>query len=148
VAAPPVERPEVRRYRFLLWATDAAVMERLHAEALARLDPLTRATILRTAQERLLSGRDLTVDDVRRLARLITIGERRTPGILVSAWPDMALGRLATIVVRLAEVQDLFTGYAAWDDGSDVPVGPVATDARTSKATLVQSTVAAGGSSS
>jgi hypothetical protein len=159
VAAPPVERPEVRRYRFLLQATDPAVMERLHREALSRLDPLTRATILRTAQERLLSGRDLTVDDVPRIARLVTMGERGTPGILVSALPDMSLVRLATIVGRSAEAEDLLTGYATWDGSEAVTQrrssppaasaafpGPAAV--RASRGSLVQPTVATGRSGS
>ena len=157
VAAPPAERPEVRRYRFLLHATDPAVLERLHADALSRLDPLTRATILRTAQERLLSGRDLTVDDVPRIARLITTGECKTPGILTSALPDMSLVRLATIVGRGAEAGDLLSGYAVWDGSDsvsqtssppDAPAPPAAGAVRSSRPQLVQPTVATGGSGS
>jgi hypothetical protein len=158
VAAPPVERPEVRRYRYLLQSTDPAVVERLHVQALSRLDPLTRAIILCTAQERLLSGRDLTVDDVPRIARLVTMGERNTPGILVSAMPDMALLRLATVVSRGAEAEDLLRGYAAWSgsDGEaqgepDAPAtasGLATAVGRPSRGHLVQPSVATGGSGS
>ena len=109
----------MRRYRYLLRATDGAVLERLHVDALHTLDPLVRATILRTAQERLLSGRDLTVDDVPAIARLVTAGERRTPGILVSALVDIALERLSNAVLRRPEVEELLVGYPAWD-GSDL----------------------------
>lgn len=119
VVEPPVERPQVRRYRYLLGSTDAPTMERLHRRALSVLDPLVRAHILRTAQDRLLSGRDLTVDDIDRLARLITTGERQTPGILVSAFTDAALERLANAVVRSAEAQGLLERYAEVDSSAD-----------------------------
>lgn len=112
---PPAERPEVRRYRYLLCTTDGPTMEGLHVEALSSLDPLVRAHILRTAQDRLLSGRDLTVDDIARVARLITIGERQTPGILVSALTDVALSRLAHAVLRSPQAEGLLEGYAGWD---------------------------------
>ena len=116
---PPAERPEVRRYRYLLRATDAAVLERLHADALASLDPMVRANILRTAQEHLLSGHDLTVDDVPEIARLVTLGERQTPGIIVSALGEIAIERLSNAVLRRPETEQLLEGYAAWD-GTDV----------------------------
>lgn len=112
---PPAERPEVRRYRYLLCTADGPTMEGLHVQALAALDPLVRAHILRTAQDRLLSGRDLTVDDIARVARLITIGERQTPGILVSALTDVALSRLAHAVLRSPQAEGLLEGYAEWD---------------------------------
>jgi hypothetical protein len=123
VVEPPAERPEVRSYRYLLRTADVATMERLHAQALAALDPLVRAHILRTAQDRLLSGRDLTVDDVARIARLFTVGERQTPGILIGALTDIALERLAHAVLRIPQAQGLLEGYAAWD-GSDTPPRP------------------------
>lgn len=94
-------------------------MERLHFQALSALDPLVRAHILRTAQDRLLSGRDLTVDDVDRLARLITAGERQTPGILVSAFTDAALERLANAVLRSPQAEGLLEGCAEGDGSAD-----------------------------
>jgi hypothetical protein len=117
----------VRRYRYVLRTTDPAVLERLHADTLKRLDPLVRANILLTAQRRLLSGRDLTVDDVARIARLVTAGEHRTPGILVSALAEAALLRLATAVNRAAEARGLLAGYATWN-GSDESASEHATD--------------------
>jgi hypothetical protein len=116
--AGPVERPDVRQYRYLLRTADLDALEILHREALAALDPLIRAHILRTAQDRLLSGRELTVDDIRGLAHLVATGEVRTPGILVSALTDAALERLAHFVVGRPSALPLLEDYGAWD-GSD-----------------------------
>ena len=114
----PVERPDVRQYRYLLRTADLATLETLHREAIATLDPLIRAHILRTAQDRLLSGRELTVDDVAGLAHLVATGEVRTPGILVSALTDAALERLAHRVITHPDAGPLLEGYSRWD-GSD-----------------------------
>src|SRR4051812_35536958 len=57
----PVERPEVRQYRFLLRNGDLPALEQVHRDALASLDVLIRAHILRTSQDRTLCGRELTV---------------------------------------------------------------------------------------
>jgi len=96
----PVERPEVTSYRQLLETAGPELLERVHVAALRALDPLVRAQVLLTAQHRLLSGKDLTVDDIPQLAHLVVAGETRTPGILVSGLSEMALERLATAVTR------------------------------------------------
>ena len=115
--AGPTERPEVRQYRYLLRTVDLEVLEVLHREALGALDPLIRGHILRTAQDRLLSGREITVDDVAALSHLVVVGEGRIPGILVSALTDSALERLAHFVVQRPSSAALLVGYDAWDDG-------------------------------
>ena len=127
---PPVEPAHLRAYRYLLRTAPPERLHKLHRDALRGLDPAVRGIILRTVQERLLSGRDVTVDDVRQLARLVTAGEVRTPGILLSAFGDVAHERLARAVLRHAEETDLLDGYDAWD-GSEphmptvpVPAGP------------------------
>lgn len=117
----PAERPDVRKYRYLLCSADVVALEQIHREALAALDPLIRAHILRTAQDRLLSGRDLTVDDIAGLAHLVVCGEVRTPGILVPALTNAALERLAHFVVTRPTAIDLLDGYGAWD-GRDVDI--------------------------
>ena len=119
----PVERPDVRVYRYLLRTADPDSLETLHREAIATLDPLIRAHILRTAQDRLLSGRELTVDDVAGLARLVTTGEVRTPGILVSALTDAALERLAHRVISRPAALPLLEGHEDWD-GRDPDPAP------------------------
>lgn len=110
-----MEPPQLRAYRYLLRTAHPEVLDRMHRDALRGLDPAVRGIILRTVQERLLSGHDLTVDDIRQLARLVTAGERRTPGILLSAFGDVAHERLARAVLRRAAETDLLEGYDAWD---------------------------------
>src|SRR6476469_6162157 len=106
----PVERHELRQYRYLLRTAPPEALD-----ALLVLDPAVRAIILRTAQERLQTGRDLTVDDIHRLARLMTVAEIRTPGVLVSGLVDIAHERLARAVLRQATQTDLLDGYDTWD---------------------------------
>jgi len=117
----PVERPEVRQYRFLLRNADLPALERLHHEALASLDVLIRAHILRTSQDRTLSGRDLTVDDIAEMAHLLCAGEVQTPGVVVSALTDAALERLAHRVLALPGAEPLLEGYASWDGVDRAP---------------------------
>ncbi|GAB3076749.1 hypothetical protein [Pedococcus soli] len=111
----PVERHELRQYRYLLRTAPPEALDALHLDALLVLDPAVRAIILRTAQERLQTGRDLTVDDIHRLARLMTVAEIRTPGVLVSGLVDIAHERLARAVLRQAAQTDLLDGYDTWD---------------------------------
>ena len=113
--AAPVERPEVRQYRYLLRSADPEALEALHREALAALDVLNRAHVLRTAQDRLLSGRELTVDDIAGIAHLVAVGELRTPGIIVSALTEGALERLAHLVITRPVAIPLLEGHEGWD---------------------------------
>lgn len=113
--APPVERAELRQYRWLLRTAPPEVLDELHGEALAALDPSVRAIVLRTVQHRLQTGRDLTVDDIHHLARLMTAAEVRTPGVLISSLVDIAHERLATAVLRSAAGSTLLDGYETWD---------------------------------
>jgi hypothetical protein len=117
----PVERPQVRQYRYLLRSADLPTLELLHQDALATLDVLIRAHILRTSQDRLLSGRELTVDDIAGLAHLLCAGELQTPGIVVSALTEAALERLAHRVITLADAQPLLDGYGGWDGVDRAP---------------------------
>lgn len=110
-----MERHELREYRYLLRTAPADDLDALHVGALLVLDPAVRAIILRTAQDRLQTGRDLTVDDVHRLAHLLTVAEVRTPGVLVAGLVDIAHERLARAVLRQAVQTDLLEGYDTWD---------------------------------
>ena len=123
---PPTERVEVRKYRYLLRTSPPARLEAMHRHALEALDPGVRANILRTAQERLRSGRDLSLDDTAELAELLTQGELRTPGILVTALSDPALHRLAHLVVAAPEATDAWEAYSTWDGLDPEPPAPVA----------------------
>lgn len=111
----PVERPQVRQYRYLLGTADLPSLERLHDEALGTLDVLIRAHILRTAQDATLSGRELTVDDVAQMARLLSRAEVQAPGIVLGALTDAALERLAHRVVTLPDAEPHLEGYSGWD---------------------------------
>jgi hypothetical protein len=111
----PVERADVREYRYVLATADFETLARLHRHALEILDPLVRANILRAAQQRLLSGLDLTVDDRVQIAHLVTVGEIRTPGIMLAGLGGPALMRLAHAVVRDATDEGLLGGYEDWD---------------------------------
>jgi hypothetical protein len=105
----------VRQYRYLLRTVPFPELEALHRQALEALDPLIRAQVLGTVQARLLAGNDLTVDDVAPLARLLTLAEVRTPGLVLSVLSDMALTRVAGAVLRLPEAQERQAGYPGWD---------------------------------
>ena len=111
----PVERPEVRQYRYVLRTAHLEQLEALHRESIAALDVLNRAHVLRTAQDRLLSGRELTVDDIAGIAHLVTVGELRTPGIIVSALNEAALARLAHLVITRSAAVPLLEGHEDWD---------------------------------
>ena len=117
----PVERPEVRQYRYLLRTADLDSLDRLHIEALSGLDLLIRAHILRTTQDCMLRGRELTVDDVAGLAHLLSTGETQTPGLLLSALTEAAVERLAHMVITRPEAVPLLDGYASWDGIEPAP---------------------------
>jgi hypothetical protein len=136
--AGPVERPQVRQYRYLLRSSDLPAMELLHAEALASLDVLIRAHILRTTQDRLLSGRDLTVDDIQGLAHLLCTGESQTPGIVVSALTEAALERLAHRVTTLPGAEPLLEGYGSWDGADGEPGRHRATSATSATSPVIR----------
>ena len=139
----PVEPPHLRAYRYLLRTAPPEQLDKLHRDALRSLDPAVRGIVLRTVQERLLSGRDVTVDDIRQLARLITAGEVRTPGILLSAFGDVAHERLARAVLRQAEGSDLFDAYESWDGAEPaMPAPPTAAATAPASAPAVPSSPA------
>lgn len=117
----PVERPQVRQYRYLLGTADLDALEGLHREALASLDVLIRAHILRTSQDRTLNGRELTVDDIAGLAELLCTAEVQAPGIIVGALTEAALERLAHRVTTHADAEPLLEGYGGWDGADPEP---------------------------
>ncbi len=117
----------MRRYRYLLRAAPPQVLEKLHARALSVLDPGVRANLLRTAQERSRAPADLTIEDTDILARVITEAEQRRPGLLVTGYNEMALGRLAHLVLADPTSAPFLTGYDSWD-GSDRPLLPPGED--------------------
>jgi len=116
--APAIDRPEdqaVRQYRFLLRTAPRDALEAAHVEALSAIGAQHRETILRTVQIALVAGAHLRADDVGPLARLMTLGERRGPGVLTSSIPEPALSELAQAVIDSEPAFGLFAGYASWD---------------------------------
>ena len=82
-----------------------------------------REVVLATVQVVLLAGQRLSSADHVAIARLLSLGERRTPGVMVRALPTPALLSLARAAVESRTAVDLFSGYAEWDgaepDGLD-----------------------------
>lgn len=109
------EDQAVRQYRFLLRTAPTDALEAAHAEALPRLSAQERADLLGTVQETLMAGQRLTSDDHAALGHLMTLGERRTPGVLLSAYPAAALQCLAEELLTTDAVFGLLAGYAEWD---------------------------------
>ena len=120
-AAPRVEDPLERQYRFLLRTAPADALEAAHVEAFGAVPESVRAAVLVTVQEALVAGQRLTTADRGPLARLVTVGERRTPGTFLAACPSVARRRLAEAVVDSEAVFGLFSGYAAWDGADPEP---------------------------
>ena len=108
----------VRQYRFLLRTAPLDALEAAHVEALESLGPHQRSAVLRAVQVGLVAGLRLRHDDVGRLARLVTLGERRAPGAFLRASEPHVLRALADAVVLAEASFGLFGGYAAWD-GTD-----------------------------
>ena len=105
----------VRQYRFLLRTAPMDALEEAHVEVLARLTPARRATVLRAVQEGLVTGLRSNPDDVRRVAHLLVLGERRSPGAFLRACPDSVLLTLAQEVIVAEASFGRFGGYAGWD---------------------------------
>jgi hypothetical protein len=121
--APHREDPVERQYRFLLRTAPADALEAAHLEALGGLQEEVRAALLTTVQDALVAGHRLTTADLGPIARLVTAGERRTPGTFLGACPSVARRRLADAVVGSEAVFGLFSGYAAWDGTDPAPAG-------------------------
>lgn len=122
----PAEDPVVRQYRFLLRTAPVDALEAAHVEALGALEADDRLAVLGTVQSVLVAGLRLGVDDVRAVAHLVTSGERRVPGALLTSCPQPVLRRLADKVIYSEAAFGLFGGYAGWDGAEPEPSPDVA----------------------
>ena len=113
----------MRQYRFLLRTAPLDAMEEAHVEVLQRMAPSRRAVVLQAVQEGLVAGLRLTIADVRRIAHLVVLGERRSPGDFLGACPQNVLIPLAEGVIVAEASFGRFGGYAAWD-GAEPPTDP------------------------
>lgn len=122
--APSHDRPEdqaVRQYRYLLRTAPLDALEAAHVEALSAIGPDHRETVLRTVQSELVAGAHLRPDDIGPLAHLVSLGERRSPGVLTSSIPEPALSVMAQALIDSEPAFGLFGGYAAWDGVDPTP---------------------------
>lgn len=115
------EDPVVRQYRFLLRTAPLDALEAAHVEALPTLGRAQRAELLRTAQDQLVAGLRLDPEDISPLAHLVTLGERRSPSVVLRACDPAVLQVLAQAVIDTEAVFGLFGGYAAWDGADPEP---------------------------
>jgi hypothetical protein len=72
------EDQTVRQYRFLLRTAPMDALLAAHHEALDRLPDDTRVRVLTAVQDGLVAGHRLGPGDTVAMARLVSIGERRT----------------------------------------------------------------------
>jgi hypothetical protein len=121
-AQPDVEDPVVRQYRYLLRTAPGDALEHAHLEALEVLSRQERAVVLATVQEQLVAGLRLGPDDVPALARLVVLGERRSPGALLQHCPPAVLLRLSDAALLSEAAFGLLGGYAAWDGRDPEPM--------------------------
>jgi hypothetical protein len=113
----------VRQYRFLLRTAPEDALEAAHVEALEAMGENGRAAVLRGIQTGLVAGLRLTPEQVRALAHLIALGERRAPGAFLGACEPHVLRDLADRVVVAEASFALFSAYAGWD-GTEPEVDP------------------------
>ncbi len=105
----------MRQYRFLLRTATLDALEEAHVEVLSPMAWSRRAMVLRAVQDGLVAGLRLAPDDVRSIAHLVALGERRRPGDFLRACPPTVLLPLAEAVIVAEAMFGRFGGYAAWD---------------------------------
>lgn len=115
------EQQEVRQYRFVLRTAALDALEAAHREALTSMTPQDRVKVLQGVREGLVAGLRASADDVRTVAHLLTIGERRTPGAFLRACEPATLRQLAQRVIVAEASFGLFGGYDAWDGAEPTP---------------------------
>ena len=114
-AADVPEDPVVRQYRYLLRTAPADALEAAHTEAIPLLSEAHQASLLATLRTSLLVGDHLTTSDHAKIAHLVTAGERRSPGALLTGLPPEVLQDLAASVLESEASFGLLGGYAGWD---------------------------------
>lgn len=116
------ESPSARELRYLLRTAPMDPLRAVIRDGIAALPVEHRQEVLDTIQRQLVSGARLTPDHVDEIARLATLGERRSPGAVVRHLPPDVLERLASSVVPAARATGLTHGYAEWDGVDPVVV--------------------------
>lgn len=111
----------VRQYRFLLREAAPEAVEEAHIQAMTRLSPEQRLLILTSIQHGLLAGQRLSSEDISKMARLIVLGERRSPNAFMAACDPVVLRALSDAVIHTEASFGLFGQYATWDGVDPAP---------------------------
>ena len=120
VWSPDGEGQSVRQYRYLLRTAPLDALEEAHVEVLGTMETSLRAAVLAAVQDGLVAGLRLGPGDVRRIAHLLSLGERRRPGDFLRACPIEVLLPLARGVIVAEAMYGRFGGYADWDGAEPV----------------------------
>jgi hypothetical protein len=99
-------------------STDA--LEAAHREALTAMSHDRKQSVLHAVREGLVAGLRASPDDVRAVARLLTIGERRSPGAFLKSCDPVTLHELAQYVIMSEASFGLFGGYDVWDGAEPI----------------------------
>lgn len=94
---------------------------RPHTEAIPLLSEAQQQTLLATLKISLLVGDHLTASESTKMAHLVTVGERTSPGQLLGALPLEVLQGLAVKVLESESSFGLLDGYAGWDGAEPRP---------------------------
>ena len=113
--------PVARQYRYLLRTAPADALEAGHAEAITLLSEGQKETLLETLRSRLLVGDHLTASENTKMAHLVTVGERTSPGQLLGTLPPEVLQDLAAKVLESESSFGLLGGYAGSDGAEPRP---------------------------
>jgi hypothetical protein len=119
-AADAPEDPVERQYRYLLRTAPADALEAAHTEALPLLSEPQQESLLDTLRSSLLVGGHLTTNDHAKIAHLVTVAERRSPGQLLTALRPDVRQDLAAGVLESEWSFGLLSEYASWD-GAEPP---------------------------
>ena len=114
----------VRQYRYLLRTAPADALQAAHDEALSGPAAGVRGPVLEAVRQAFIAGQRLSPDATSATARLVVVGERRSPGAFLAACEPGVLRVLAEAVVGSDAVFGLFAGYAAWDGADPAPADP------------------------
>jgi len=122
------DQQAIDRYRYMLRTAPPDDVERAHQEALERLTPEQRATVLSELSRQVPESEAATSDDPRSLARMATRAEMRQPGTMERTFGGMGPGLGGMFLATLAgafvgsAIADSFFG----DSGSDAGGGETA----------------------
>ncbi len=87
------------RYAFILAAVREDDLASAHTRALGELDDGDRGQLLAALQGQALGATGVTVEQVRTIAHLLVVAERRAPGVVLGAVPEALRDRVHAAVL-------------------------------------------------